>query len=405
MKEKIYFDSQGHQLAGALEYPASGVKAWALFAHCFTCGKDIAAASRIANALVSKGFGVLRFDFTGLGNSDGDFANSHFSSNLADLMAAADYLRQQHQAPQILIGHSLGGAAVLAVADSIVEVKAVVTIGAPATAEHVRKQFCADIADIESLGEAQVNLAGREFTIKREFLQDLEQYGWHLGQLQSKALLIMHSPYDQTVSIHEAEKIYQSARHPKSFISLDHADHLLSQKADSQYVADVISGWVGRYLAEQVPQTAPKLAAPGMVRVNEKDHKFTLNVMSDSHHWLADEPVAVGGLNLGPDPYEHLLAALGACTVMTVRMYANHKQLPLEDIEVLLSHEKNYHEDCKNCEQPDGYAERITRQIRLTGNLSPEQRNRLLEIANKCPVHKTLHSRLVVQSSLIEEQK
>lgn len=408
MREKLTFISNGISLSGLLESPASHVKAYAIFAHCFTCGKDIAAATRISRALVAKGIAVLRFDFTGLGNSDGDFANTNFSSNLADLTAAADYLAKHYQAPQLLIGHSLGGAAVLAVANRIKSVNAVVAIAAPAKAEHVIKNFADSVDAIKRDGVAKVKLGLREFSIQKQFIDDVNANSQHHFSLNGKALLILHSPVDMVVSINEAEKIYSSVKHPKSFISLDKTDHLLSDKADAEYAATVISSWAEKYLhtdtddanddakADAAEKT---IAENGSLVVTEKDHNFTLNVSSDSHFWLADEPLAVGGQNLGPDPYEHLLAALGTCTVMTMRMYAKHKKLAITDISVSLSHSKNYHQDCKNCDEQDGHVELISRKIKIVGDISDEQRQRLLAIADKCPVHRTLHSKLVVETT------
>jgi len=248
-KKKITFQNpQGISLSGLLEAP-DAPSAYALFAHCFTCGKDIKAAARISKALVDNNVAVLRFDFTGLGGSDGDFSNSNFSSNVADLVAAADFLRVTYQAPSILIGHSLGGAAVISAAKHIPEAKGVVTIGAPAEAAHVMKQFRGDVDAIRDIGEFKVTLAGREFTIKKQFLDDIEsqQQDQNIANLQ-RALLIFHSPVDNVVSIEQAQKIYLKAKHPKSFISLDSADHLLTNSKDASYVASCITAWSSRYL-------------------------------------------------------------------------------------------------------------------------------------------------------------
>jgi putative redox protein len=393
MRKKVEFASNSITLSGALEAPESDIRCFALFAHCFTCGKDIAAASRIARALTSAGIAVLRFDFTGLGNSDGDFANTNFSSNVQDLLAAVDFLRDNYDAPQLLIGHSLGGAAVLAMANDVPECRAVVTIGAPFDAAHVKTHFQASIADIERAGEAPVNFAGRTFLIRKQFLDDLDaQSTEQLGQLR-KALLVMHAPLDTTVSIREAEKIYSAAKHPKSFISLDDADHLLSRKEDAEYVAQTIAAWVGRYLLAPLPTQTARPAA-GHVRVEEKDHQFTQHVNSDSHYWLADEPLAMGGSNRGPDPYEHLLAALGACTAMTLRMYASRKQIPLEHVAVELRHRRDHIKDCAECPDGETKIEAIEREITLLGKLTTAQRERLLQIADRCPVHRTLHGEL-----------
>jgi uncharacterized OsmC-like protein/pimeloyl-ACP methyl ester carboxylesterase len=401
MRQKVEFISNGLSLSGALETPESDIRCYAVFAHCFTCGKDIAAASRIARALTASGIAVLRFDFTGLGNSDGDFSNTNFSSNLQDLLAAVDFLRTDYAAPELLIGHSLGGAAVLAMASQVPEVKAVVTIGAPHNAEHVTQNFQASLSEIDRTGEAQVALGDRQFLIKKQFLEDLDKQPLgDLGKLR-KALLVMHSPLDATVPIDEAEKIYVAARHPKSFISLDDADHLLSRKQDSEYVAAAIAAWVTRYLtsADDTPRVA---VAQGHVRVAEKDHKFTQHVWSDSHYWLADEPKAVGGNNTGPDPYEHLLAALGACTSMTLRLYAARKKIPLDHVVVELKHSRDYLKDCKDCEEKGAQIDVLEREITLRGSLSAEERARLLEIADRCPVHRTLHNHLQVRTVLVD---
>lgn len=401
MRKKVEFTSNGLTLSGALELPDTPVRCYALFAHCFTCGKDVAAASRISCALNADGIAVLRFDFTGLGNSDGDFANTNFSSNIQDLLAACEFLREHYEAPALLVGHSLGGAAVLAMAAQVPEVRAVATIGAPHHAEHVLHNFSASIDAIREQGVAEVTLAGRSFNIKRQFIEDLENYeGDGLGKL-SKALLIMHAPGDDTVNIREAEKIYLEARHPKSFISLDDADHLVSRKADSDYVANCIVGWASRYLPEPPEEEAVALDK-GQVLVRELNHRFTQQVFTDSHSWQADEPRALGGDDTGPDPYEHLLAALGTCTAMTLRMYANHKQLPLEHVEVELEHGREYLEDCAECEKDGKQIEVIDRSITLRGDLTPEQRDRLLQIADRCPVHRTLHSEVTVHSRLAE---
>lgn len=397
MRQKIQFKSGDYTLSGLLETPESNIKFYALFAHCFTCGKDVAAASRISRALIAKGIAVLRFDFTGLGNSDGDFSNTNFSSNIQDLIAAADFLREEYSAPKLLIGHSLGGAAVLGVAQKIIESVAVVTIGAPSDAGHVAHNFSVHINDIEKNGEAEVNLAGRKFTIQKQFLDDINSYGTkHISKLK-KALLIMHSPIDNIVKITEAEKIYQAALHPKSFVSLDNADHLLSNKNDSEYAAEIIAAWASRYVTSNI-QNHTTIIPQGHVLVEEKNHKFTQHVSTSSHYWLADEPVKVGGDNAGPDPYEHVLSGLGACTAMTLRMYVQRKNLPIKHIKVELTHTRNYKNDC---EQENGI-EAIVRNISYVGCLNEEQKTRFLEIADKCPVHKTLHDNVTIVSHLTE---
>jgi len=400
MRTKVEFPSQGQNLAGLLETPVQAVRAYVLFAHCFTCGKDIAAASRISRFLVQHGFAVFRFDFTGLGNSDGDFSNTNFSSNTEDLLSAARFLEQNYQAPELLIGHSLGGAAVLAMAAQLPKVKAVVTIAAPFEASHVIHNFDAHIETIDTDGQAQVKLGSREFTIKKQFLDDLRSQTTEHIQNLNKALLVLHSPIDLTVDISDAEKIYKAAKHPKSFVSLDTADHLLSKSIDSEYVAQTISGWASRYIP--IPTTAKRTLTSGHVLVAELDHKFQQEIFTDHHHWHADEPTKVGGQNTGPDPYEHLLAALGACTAMTIRMYANLKKIPLEHVEVSLSHERNYLEDAEKPEDQDSKIEALIRKVQLIGPLSDSEKARLLEIANRCPVHRTLHNNPHVVTTLID---
>lgn len=393
--ERFQFTGEGgHQLAAALDLPDGPVKAYALFAHCFTCGKDVLAAKRIAVALAAKGIAVLRFDFTGLGSSGGDFANSTFSSNVADLVHAADHLRETRGAPALLIGHSLGGAAILAAAGKIPDAKAVVTVAAPSDPAHVTHFFKDRIEDIRSQGQVEVRLAGRPFNIKREFLDDIAEHGLmaHVGKLH-KALLVMHSPTDDTVGIDNATNIFLAAKHPKSFVSLLGADHLLSDKRDSAYVADVIAAWAERYVEPAAAPTAAAAEGPRNVVVREtRASKFQQTVTTGPHQMLADEPVAVGGADTGPGPYDLLLSALGACTSMTMRMYADRKSLPVDRITVTLKHNKIHAEDCAECETREGLIDQIDRVIKIEGALDADQHKRLMEIADKCPVHRTLHS-------------
>jgi fermentation-respiration switch protein FrsA (DUF1100 family) len=329
-KRTEFLNRQGVRLAAALELPDREPRAWALFAHCFTCGKSNVAAARISRTLAAGGVAVLRFDFTGIGGSGGDLANAGFAANVEDLVAAADFLRETHRAPSLLVGHSLGGTAVLAAAARIDEVRAVATIGAPAEPGHVIRHLGGATEEIEREGSAEVTLAGRSFRIGREFVEstrDAEVLSG-LGGMR-RALLVLHSPVDDVVSIDEAGRIFKAARHPKSFVSLDAADHLLSDAADAQYVAVTILAWADRYLP--APEAPPRRqVAGGEVVVSEGNTRFLRHVTTDDHQWLADEPRNAGGDNLGPDPYEHLLAALGACTSMTIRMYANRKSWPLD---------------------------------------------------------------------------
>jgi uncharacterized OsmC-like protein/fermentation-respiration switch protein FrsA (DUF1100 family) len=394
-------NANGERLAGLLDRPIGEPRAYALFAHCFTCGKDILAAKRIAEALTGLGIAVLRFDFTGLGSSAGEFANTNFSSNVADLIAAADHLRRAHQAPALLIGHSLGGAAVLAAASGVAEARAVATIAAPSDPSHVAHLFKDDVAEIHARGEVEVELAGRPFRIRREFLDDVAEHklATRVADLR-KALLIFHSPTDDIVGIDNASRIFAAAKHPKSFISLAGADHLLSRRSDAVYVANMIAAWATRYL--DMPPAAERLGAaePGTVVVGETGNgRLQQEIIVGRHRLLADEPTAVGGLDSGPNPYDLLLAALGACTAMTLRLYAERKDLPLARASVTLKHTRIHAADCANCETKEGMIDRIDRMITLEGALDAAQRAKLLEIADKCPVHRTLTSEIEIRTS------
>jgi uncharacterized OsmC-like protein/fermentation-respiration switch protein FrsA (DUF1100 family) len=397
--ERFQFTGEGgHQLAASLELPEREPLAYALFAHCFTCGKDALAAKRIATTLASKGIAVLRFDFTGLGSSEGDFANSTFSSNVADLVRAADHLRTVRKAPAILIGHSLGGAAMLAAASRIADAKAVVTIAAPSDPAHVTGLFKERIEDIRKHGKAEVSLAGRAFYISREFLDDIAEHGL-LAQVTKlrKALLIMHAPADDVVGIENATRIFAAAKHPKSFVSLAGANHLLSDRRDAGYAADVIAAWAMRYVdsgaAEQ--PSADFAEAPRRVVVREtRNSKFQQDIAVGPHRLQADEPIGAGGEDTGPGPYDLVLAGLGACTSMTMRLYADRKSLPLERVTVTLQHSKIHANDCQDCETKVGMLDHIDRIIAMDGALDSEQRSKLMEIADKCPVHRTLSSEI-----------
>jgi putative redox protein len=402
--ERVEFPgSQGERLAARLDRPAGPARAFALFAHCFTCSKDVAAASRISRALAERGIGVLRFDFTGLGSSGGEFENTDFSSNVGDVVRAADWLRSEHGAPALLVGHSLGGAAVLAAAARIPEAVAVATLGAPAEPAHVERLFAPARDEIEREGRARVSIAGREFTIRRELLEDLaaQRLEPALAGLR-RALLVLHSPTDQIVGIENASRIFQAARHPKSFVSLDRADHLLSRREDAAYAADVIAAWASRYLPATELEAAPGAPQEGVVVEETGEGRFRQSVLAGPHRLVSDEPESMGGDDTGPTPYGLLLAALGACTSMTLRMYAERKGLPLERVRVRLRHEKIHASDCEQCETETGKLDRIDREIELTGDLDPAVRQRLVEIADRCPVHRTLHSELWIETRLAE---
>ncbi|MFI6541305.1 alpha/beta fold hydrolase [Nonomuraea sp. NPDC050547] len=378
---KVLFPgSGGEPLAGRLELPAGPVVATALFAHCFTCGKDSVAASRISRGLAARGVAVLRFDFTGLGQSGGDFANTTFTSNVGDLVCAAGHLRETIGAPGILIGHSLGGAAVLAAAELIPEARAVVTIGAPAGTTHVEHLLGSSRAEIEASGVAEVVLAGRPFRISKEFLSDIRRQDQHerIAGLR-RALLVMHAPQDELVGVENARLIYDAARHPKSFVSLDGADHLLTDRRDAAYVADVLAAWAGRYL-EAAPEA---VGEAGVVTVAEtRTGRYQQSVTAGRHRLIADEPRSFGGNGSGPGPFDLLLAALGACTSITVRMYADAKRIPLEHVTVSLRRKGK---------------DTIVKDLALTGGLSAAQRDKLHEIADKCPVHRALTGSLTIE--------
>jgi putative redox protein len=399
--ERVTFPgSQGAELAARLDLPAGPARAFALFAHCFTCSKDIAAASRIANALTDVGFGVLRFDFTGLGMSEGEFENTNFTSNTDDLVAAANWLRAEHRAPQLLVGHSLGGAAVLAIAAEIAEVRAVATIGAPSSPDHVTDIFQSSLDDIERDGFARVQLAGRPFTIRQQFVDDLRSHVIiDRVRTMRRALLVLHSPIDNTVSVDHAAQIFQAARHPKSFVSLDGADHLLTRRSDAAFAASMIGAFADRYIVDESGALdVPRASAPVVVAETTQG-PFLNHVVVGRHRLLADEPESVGGFDAGPSPYDLLGAALGACTSMTLRMYADRKGLPLDRVTVAVTHGKVHASDCAECSENDllagrsGMIDRFERVVTVDGDdLTDAQRARLLEIADKCPVHRTLES-------------
>lgn len=402
--QKLEFPGHsGAGLAARLDLPNGPVRAYALFAHCFTCSADLTAVRRIAAELGRAGIALLRFDFTGLGSSEGEFASTNFTSNVGDLLSAVDYLRDHFEAPSLLIGHSLGGAAVLAMAGDVPEAKAVVTIGAPADAAHVLKNFSASLAQIEREGEAEVKLAGRGFRIRRQFVEDVRsaRIADAVAHMR-KPLLILHAPLDQTVGIDNATAIFQAARHPKSFVSLDKADHLLSNPDDADFVASVIAGWCGRYLRRDRPQGEGPVEH---VRVRETgEGKFQNAVQAGAHRLFADEPRAAGGTDSGPSPYDFLSIALGACTSMTLRMYADFKKVPLGRISVDVSHAKMHARDCEECSEEEragsGKIDRFDRVIAIEGDLPPGLAGKIEEIAGKCPVHRTLEASAKVRTQV-----
>ena len=399
--QRVVFENQaGHSLSGIIDIPARTPDAYALFAHCFTCSKNLKAASNIARALNEAGIAVLRFDFTGLGQSEGEFADTNFSSNVADLLAAVDYLRREHQAPSILIGHSLGGTAVLQAATSVESAVAVATIGSPSEPVHVARMFAGSEEALRDRGEATVNLGGRPFLMKQQFLDDLAKQDLRSAVAAlRKAVLIMHAPLDNIVEIDNASALFVAAKHPKSFVSLDDADHLLSRETDSRYAGRVLAAWASRYLPEHREHSGVEADA-GEVVATTPLGGFRTEVRLGRHRFVADEPRSVGGTDLGPTPYDLLSAALATCTSMTLRMYAQHKKLALESATVRVEHDRVHAEDCVDCETADGKIDEFRRTISLDGNLTGEQRSRMLQIADRCPVHRTLHGEIKVRSKL-----
>ena len=392
--QKVRFENrQGNQLTGRLVLPADRhPHNFALFAHCFTCTKNLGAARNISAALAKSGFGVLRFDFAGLGESEGDFADTTFSGNVEDLEDDAQFLAKQYQAPTLLVGHSLGGAAVIFAADRLPSVNAVATVGAPSDPEHVTHLLRSQLPEIQAESKARVTIGGREFTIKEQFLEDLQAHSLpEVAKTFGKALLILHSPQDLIVPIKNAEEIYLAARHPKSFVSLDGADHLLSLEADSSYAGSVIAQWASRYVPH--PERTQLESNHEVVASLDREDAFTADMKVGNHYLTADEPIAFGGHDFGPSPYELLSSSLAACTVMTIHMYARRKQWPLENAEVHISYGKEHAQDGDTCmDDPKAKIDTFQREITLKGELDETQRSRLMEIADRCPVHRTLHS-------------
>jgi putative redox protein len=404
--EKVTFENDdGQVLSGLMALPETPPRAHALFAHCFTCSKNLKAATNIARALTDAGIAVLRFDFTGLGQSEGDFADTNFSSNVSDLLAAVRFLDANYRAPDILVGHSLGGTAVLQAAADVPSAVAVATIGSPSDPDHVRHLFSGAEETLRDTGVAEVDLGGRPFTIKRQFLDDLQRHELpETIRSLRKALLVLHAPLDDIVEIRNASELFARALHPKSFISLDKADHLLSREEDSRYAGHVLAAWASRYLgvggapAETGALDAGDYETAARTRIGG----FRTEVLAGGHALIADEPASVGGTGEGPSPYDLLSAALAACTSMTLKMYASHKKLDLQAATVRVRHGKIHASDCEDCENKEGRIDQFERQLLLTGNLSDAERRRLLEIADRCPVHRTLHAEVKVRTALAD---
>ncbi len=394
--ERVRFPgSQGGDLAARLDLPSGPIRATALLAHCFTCSKESAAASKIATTLVEHGLAVLRFDFTGHGASDGELGNAGFESNVDDLVRAAGWLRDHVRAPQLLVGHSFGGAAAIVAAAEIQEVRAVATVGAPSDLEHLTGLFQTALDDIEHAGSVAVTIAGRSFTLHREFLRQLR--GTDLLERVARldrALLVLHAPTDRVVDVSHAERLFAAASWPKALVSLDGADHLLTDRAAGAYAATVIAAWAQRFVVDEQPLVPPPRSSAPVLVAETGQGRYLNHVVVGAHRFFADEPTSVGGSDAGPSPYDLLGAALGACTSMTLRMYADRKGLPLDRIHVEVAHEKVHADDCAECERPASRAmiDRFERVVHLDGDLDETQRSRLLEIADRCPVHRTLES-------------
>ena len=396
---------EGKNLSARLDLPVDEkASAFAIFAHCFTCTKNFNAVVNIDRALAMQGIAVLRFDFTGLGESEGDFSETNFSTNVADLVAAAEFLRDNYEAPKLLIGHSLGGAAVLQAAARIPSTQAVATIAAPADPSHLLSHLGEGaLENLETGGYANINIAGKDFKIRKQFLLDLRQNSMEntIRGLR-KPLLIFHSPVDQIVPVDNAAKIFMAARHPKSFISLDKSDHLLSKREDSLYVGSVLAAWAKKYLKIEGWTDRKTSLTDNRIVARIGKTGFQTEIVANGHSIIADEPIAVGGSNTGPSPYDLLVAALGACTAMTLRMYADRKGLPMDAVTVRLMHKKIHAADCIDCEGANKKIDFIEREIDVTGDLDEETRGRLVEIANRCPVHRTLESPAKIETKLKE---
>lgn len=396
-------NKKGHKLQAFLELPADQKpQYYAIFAHCFTCSSAFGAVKNISRSLTSHGFGVVRFDFTGLGRSEGEFAESYFSANVDDLMAVNDYLKAHYQGPGLLVGHSLGGAAVIVAASKLENIKAVATVGAPATVSHVTHLFSHGIEEVKEKGEVEVNIGGRPFKINEEFVEDFGKIDLpEITKNLRKPLLIMHAPFDQIVGVDNAHKLYHGAHHPKSFVSLDDADHLLSNSKDSLYVGNVIGTWVQRYFEQRDNSMLETKGEQLVAHLNLVEDNFTTSIQTKKHNFIADEPASIGGDDFGPSPYDYLSAGLAACTVMTLKIYAQLKKWDLQEVFVYISHAKKHSDELELDMEKSGYLDHMSKKLKFVGNLDEKQKIRLKEIASKCPVHKTLQSEVIIETELI----
>ena len=395
---------KGNVLHAHLELPANQKpNYYAIFAHCFTCSSSLSAVRHVSKALTKEGFAVVRFDFTGLGRSEGQFADSHFSANVEDLLDVHAYMSANYQAPSLLIGHSLGGAAVLVAASKIKDIKAVATIGAPADVSHVKHLFSHGIDEVAQKGEAEINIGGRPFKINSEFIDAFDKTDLpEIVKSLRKPLLILHSPIDTIVGINNAEKLYVNAHHPKSFVTLDNADHLLSRDKDSIYVGRVIGTWAARYFPTTDNEMFSTEGEQLVGHLNIEEDNFTTSIQTKKHSMIADEPASVGGNDFGPSPYEYLNAALAACTVMTLKMYAERKKWDLKEVFVYISHSRVHSKDLDISVEKPKYLDHISKKLKFVGNLDTDQKERLKEIASRCPVHKTIASQVIFNTTIVD---
>lgn len=396
-------NAKGFQLQAYLELPANQKpKNYAIFAHCFTCNSTLKPVINISRALTSHGFGVVRFDFTGLGKSEGEFADSYFSANVEDLLAVNDYMKEHYEAPSLLIGHSLGGAAVIVAASKLESVKAVATIGAPATTEHVKKHFSHHVQEIAEKGDVEVNIGGRPFKINQEFVDDFEKTDLpEITKNLRKPILIMHAPFDKVVGIDNAHQLYLAAHHPKSFISLNDADHLLLESKDSEYVGNMIGAWVQGYFDTQDNEMLDTEGEQLVAHLNLMEDNFTTSIQTAKHTIIADEPESIGGDDFGPSPYEFLSAALASCTVMTLKLYAERKKWDLQEVYAYITYSKKHSEALQLDTEKPARLDHLLKKLKFIGNLDEGQKQKLKEIASKCPVHKTLLSEIIIETELI----
>jgi len=395
-------NKKGYKLQSYLELPANQKPSYyAIFAHCFSCSSSFSAVRNITRSLTNFGFGVVRFDFTGLGRSEGEFAESYFSANVDDLLAVNDFMKMNYDAPSLLIGHSLGGAAVIVAASKLDNIKAVATIGAPSTVGHVTHLFSHNISEIKEKGEVEVHIGGRPFKINEEFVNDFSKTDLPktIKKLR-KPILVMHAPTDTIVGIENAREIYNNAKHPKSFISLDNADHLLSNSRDSNYVGRMIGVWVERYFELQDNEMLSTDGEQLVAHLNLKEDNFTTSIQTSKHNFIADEPESIGGDDFGPSPYDLLSAGLAACTVMTLKLYAERKKWDLQEVYAYVTYSKKHSDDLMIDAETPTHFDHISKRLRFVGNLDKKQKQRLKDIASKCPVHRTLQSQVIIDTEV-----